>query len=198
MASSVSHPRSVIWLFTVQSPSQLGLKALMPPRWVPPPPPPPTDTPLLCPSRATWPSYSMPSGLVPNTNAFWLSLNVSIAMTTESVSLNEASRRDCDTMIFDGSLSKAITLMYRVPLPIRTRTSVFSLAGAPSTGSCCVKVAYGCTVCHTASFTLPSITGDAAESASLPTVKVGGGGCWAAAVAGTKAAASNANRRQHA
>ena len=50
----------------------------------------------------------MPSGLVPNTNAFWLSLKVSNTITTESVSFNDASRRDCDTMIFDGSLSKAM------------------------------------------------------------------------------------------
>ncbi len=48
----------------------------------------------------------MPSGLVPNTNAFWLSLKVSNTMMTESVSVSDASRRDCDTMIFDGSLSK--------------------------------------------------------------------------------------------
>ena len=48
----------------------------------------------------------MPSGLVPKTNAFWLSLNVSKTMITESVSLSDASRRACDTMIFDGSLSK--------------------------------------------------------------------------------------------
>ncbi len=52
----------------------------------------------------------MPSGLVPNTNAFWLSLKVSNTITTESVSFSDASRRACDTMIFDGSLSKQITL----------------------------------------------------------------------------------------
>ena len=82
----------------------------MPPRCVPavPPPPPPSDTPLVCPSRATWPSYSMPSGLVPNTNAFWLSLKVSNTITIESVSVSDASRRACDTMIFDGSLSNAM------------------------------------------------------------------------------------------
>ncbi len=53
----------------------------------------------------------MPSGLVPNTNAFWLSLKVSNTITTESVSFSDASRRACDTMIFDGSLSKAMMPM---------------------------------------------------------------------------------------
>ena len=62
--------------------------------------------PLVWPSRATWPSYSMPSGLVPKTNAFWLSLKVSKTIITESVSVSEASRRACDTMMLDGSLSK--------------------------------------------------------------------------------------------
>ena len=85
----------------------------------------------------------MPSGLVPNTNAFWLSLNVSNTITTESVSFSDASRRDCETMIFDGSLSNATMPTYTVPLPTMTRISVFSLAGAPSIGSCCVKVVYG-------------------------------------------------------
>ena len=48
----------------------------------------------------------MPSGLVPKTKAFWLSLKVSSTITTESVSLSEASRRPCETMIRDGSVSK--------------------------------------------------------------------------------------------
>ena len=98
----------------------------------------------------------------------------------------EEERHDSDG---DGSLSKAITLMYSVPLPTSMRTSVFSMAGAHSIGSCCVNVAYGCTVCNTASFTLPSITGGSAESASLPTVKAGGGGCWAETMAGMTEAA---------
>ena len=72
IASSVSHPRSVMALLTCQSPSQFGLNALIAPRWVLPalanekfcvdPP--------VWPSPDTWPSYSMPSGLVPKTNAF--------------------------------------------------------------------------------------------------------------------------------
>ena len=53
----------------------------------------------------------MPSGLVPNTKAFWLSLKVSSTSTIESVSLSDASRFACETMIFEGSLSKAMTPM---------------------------------------------------------------------------------------
>ena len=104
MASSASHPRSVTCARTVQSPSQFGLNALMAPRCVPAAPP-PNATPPDWPSRATCPSYSMPSGLVPNTNAFWLSLKVSKIMMTESVSASDASRRACDMMIFEGSWS---------------------------------------------------------------------------------------------
>ena len=52
----------------------------------------------------------MPSGLVPNTKAFWLSLKVSKMAITESVSASDASRRACDTMIFDGSASKQTKL----------------------------------------------------------------------------------------
>ena len=50
----------------------------------------------------------MPTGLVPKTKAFWLSLNVSKINVIESVSASDASRRDCDWMTRDGS-SKQIT-----------------------------------------------------------------------------------------
>lgn len=109
MAISASHPRSVTCARTVQSPSQFGLNALMPPRCVPAAPP-PKVRPADWPSRATCPSYSMPSGLVPKTNAFWLSLKVSKTRMTESVSASDASRRACETMIFDGSWSKQTKL----------------------------------------------------------------------------------------
>ncbi len=81
----------------------------MPPRCVLAAPP-PNEMPPAWPSRATWPSYSMPSGLVPKTKAFWLSLKVSKMAMTESVSASEASRRACDMMIFDGSRSKQTKL----------------------------------------------------------------------------------------
>ena len=85
----------------------------MPPRCepAPPPPVPPANTmPLVWPSRDTWPSVLDADRLVPNTNAFWLSLNVSKIRMIESVSVNDASRRDWDRMTRVGS-SKQITPM---------------------------------------------------------------------------------------
>jgi hypothetical protein len=64
MANSASQPRSVMPVRTIQSASQSRLN---PPRFPWP----------ACPSAMTWPSYSIPNGLVPNTNAFRPSLNVS-------------------------------------------------------------------------------------------------------------------------
>ena len=52
----------------------------------------------------------MPSGLVPKTNAFWLSLKVSNTRMTESVSASDASRRACDMMMLDGLASKQMKL----------------------------------------------------------------------------------------
>src|SRR5689334_2015416 len=80
-----------------------------------------------------------------------------------------------------------------------TRTSVFSVAGAPSIGSCCVKLEYGCTVCQIASFTRPSITGPSADASSLPAVIVGT--CcedWANTGCGTPDDSRQSARRQHA
>ena len=165
----------------------------MPPRCVEPAPP-PKATPLDCPSRATWPSYSMPSGLVPNTKAFWLSLKVSKTITTESVSFSDASRRDCDTMIFEGSASKQMMLTYTLPLPTTMRTSVFSEAGAPSVGSCCVKSANGFTVCQTASVTRPSMMGASALSSRLADGNVLVGVCARACVASKTAVTISAIR----
>ncbi len=112
----------------------------------------------------------MPSGLVPNTNAFWLSLKVSKIRMTESVSASDASRRACDMMIFDGSASKQTKLTYTVFSANSSRTSVRSVAGSPSRGSCCVNVVCGTTDSHAASSTLPSMTGGVASGASRPGV----------------------------
>ena len=81
----------------------------------------------------------MPSGLVPKTKAFWLSLKVSSTITTESVSLSEASRRACETMICEGSLSKQMNADVDVRLaeqqphlgPLGRRLAL--------RGSCCVN-----------------------------------------------------------
>ena len=53
----------------------------------------------------------MPSGLVPNTNAFWLSLKVSRITSIESVSVSDgvAPRLRHDDL--DGSVSKQMTPM---------------------------------------------------------------------------------------
>ena len=70
MANSADHPLSEIFARTCHAPSQLMLK---------PPPAPlvcvciPLMPPPPCPSLVDWPSYSMPAGLVPNTNPFWRS-----------------------------------------------------------------------------------------------------------------------------
>ena len=95
---------------TVQSPFQVGLNAEMPPRCVDAPVV-FDDTPLVCPSAATCPSYWMPCGLVPKTKAFRESLKVSRATMIASTLLTSASRRDCAAMIRDGSRSKQITEM---------------------------------------------------------------------------------------
>ena len=101
----------MIDVFTRQSPSQFGLNELIVPRCEPPRPDTFGAMPLVCPSPDTWPSYSMPIGLVPKTNAFWLSLKVSSTMMIASVSLRSASRRFWLTTIFEGSESKQITPM---------------------------------------------------------------------------------------
>ena len=62
-----------------------------------------------------------------------------------SVSVRSASRRLWLTMILSGSESKQITPMYRFALSNSTRTSVRSLAGAPSIGSVWMKVENGST-----------------------------------------------------
>ena len=67
--------------------------------WPKPSPPPP------CPSLVTWPSYSMPAGLVPNTNPFCRSRYVSKIIWKLSVSSIGASRRASETMMPDGSES---------------------------------------------------------------------------------------------
>jgi hypothetical protein len=67
MANSAIQPMSVVRVRTCQAPSQLRLKPLPEPDICicPPVSPPPP-----CPSLVTWPSYSSPAGLVPNTNPF--------------------------------------------------------------------------------------------------------------------------------
>ena len=54
------------------------------------------------PSPITWPSSSIPNGLVPKTNAFCPSLNVSRRIWIESVSFRSASRRLWVTMILSA------------------------------------------------------------------------------------------------
>ena len=70
IAISVSQPRSVMELLTRQSPSQFRFNDPIVPRCEPLVPDVLEETALVWPSPDTWPSYSMPSGLVPKTNAF--------------------------------------------------------------------------------------------------------------------------------
>ena len=65
----------------------------------------PARPPPPWPSLVTCPSYSMPAGLVPNTNPFWTSRKVSKIIRKLSVLSSERSRRESETMIRAGSRS---------------------------------------------------------------------------------------------
>ena len=101
IANSALHPISDTCVRTDHAPSQLRLNPPPPPCDVPPPPMPLPPTPSLI----TWPSYSCPAGLVPNTNPFCWSRNVSRINWKLSLSPRDESRRLSVTMMDDGSRS---------------------------------------------------------------------------------------------
>ena len=101
MANSALQPTSEIAVRTRQTPSQFWLKPPPAPRvWPPPPMPLPP-----APSLTSCPSYSCPDGLVPKTNPFCRSRNVSRMSWKLSLSASDESRRLSVTMIDSGSAS---------------------------------------------------------------------------------------------
>ncbi len=177
IANSAVHPMSVMAVRTSHAPSQLRLKPAPAPAccdWPPPRPPPP------CPSLVTWPSYSRPAGLVPNTKPFSRSRYVSKIIWKLSVSSSGVSRRESETTIDFGSRSCRTTPTYSVVSVNATRRSVRSDAGRPSSGCTCQNSDTAGTDAHTGSpWTSPSMTGGVlmrtASRRGAPA-----GGAWAA------------------
>ena len=104
MANSALHPTRETRVRTCHAPSQLRLNPPASPRENSPLPLDP-NPPRRPPSLITCPSYSWPAGLVPKTNPFCRSLNVSRITMKLSLSVSAESRRLSATMIDDGSLS---------------------------------------------------------------------------------------------
>ena len=101
MPNSALQPTSEICVRTCHTPSQFRLNPPPPPRLAPPRPIPEPPEPSL----TTWPSYSCPAGLVPNTKPFCRSRNVSKMSWKLSLSASDESRRLSVTMIAPGSRS---------------------------------------------------------------------------------------------
>ena len=76
-----------------------------------------------------------------------------------SSSRRSASRRISVATIADGCASKAWTAISRLLLSYITRTSVRSVAFAPSRGSCWVNWSMSGAFCQAASSSTPSIFG---------------------------------------
>ena len=150
---------------TLHTASQLRLNAAAPPRCAPPPPPAragPPPPPRVCPALDTWPSNSIPVGLVPKIKAFWSSSKVSRRIWMESVSSSSPSRRFCVTTMFSGCESKQMMPKYRLRSSKAMRISVRSAETLPSSGFCWMKSVATSRSCQKVSLTRPSRLGGSA------------------------------------